>query len=135
MNETIKDLAVRRALALGAGAVRVTSARADEESRRRMQAAFERGDFLCWGYDDRYARRATDPGELCRGARSVICIALPYAAPGTRSRDPLRGRVSNYAWSGDYHRRLRALLSEVATQIDAAAGEPVTAIACDTKPL
>ncbi|HEY2554016.1 MAG TPA: tRNA epoxyqueuosine(34) reductase QueG [Candidatus Cybelea sp.] len=135
MNETIKDLAVRSALALGAGAVRVTSARADEESRRRMQAAFERGDFLCWGYDARYARRATDPGELCRGARSVICVALPYAAPGARNREPLRGRVSNYAWSGDYHRRLRGLLSEVAAQIDAAAGEPVTAIACDTKPL
>ena len=75
-----------------------------------MQAAFERGDFLCWRYDARYARRATDPGELCRGARSVICIALPYATPGARGCEPLRGRVSNYAWSGDYHRRLRALL-------------------------
>lgn len=135
MNETIKELAVRAALGLGAGAVRVTSARTDEESRTRMQAAFARGDFLCWGYDAKYARRATDPGELCRGARSVICIALPYATQAAPRREPLRGRVSNYAWSDDYHRRLRTLLSAVAARIDAAAGEPVTAIACDTKPL
>ncbi|MGC1381276.1 MAG: tRNA epoxyqueuosine(34) reductase QueG [Candidatus Baltobacteraceae bacterium] len=47
----------------------------------------------------------------------------------------MRGRVSNYAWSADYHRRLRARVSEVARAIDAAAGGPVTAVACDTRPL
>jgi epoxyqueuosine reductase len=134
VSEAIKQLAVRTALELGAGAVRITSARADEESRRRMQAAFARRDFLCWSYDDEYARRATDPGELCSGARSVICIALPYATAGPRS-GPLRGRVSNYAWSADYHRRLRALLDAVARTIDEAAGERVTTVACDTRPL
>ena len=134
MSEAIKQLAVRTALALGAGAVRVTSARADEESRRRMQAAFARRDFLCWSYDDEYARRATDPGELCAGARSVLCIALPYATAAPRA-GPLRGRVSNYAWSADYHRRLRALLDAVAQTIDEAVGERVTTVACDTRPL
>jgi epoxyqueuosine reductase len=134
VSEAIKQLAVRTALSLGAGAVRVTSARADWESRQRMQAAFARRDFLCWSYDDEYARRATDPAELCDGARSVLCIALPYAteAPGA---GPLRGRVSNYAWSPDYHRRLRALLDAVAHTIDEAAGKPVTTVACDTRPL
>jgi epoxyqueuosine reductase len=134
VSEAIKQLAIRAALELGAGAVRVTSARTDEESRRRMQAAFARKDFLCWGYDDEYARRATDPGELCAGARSVLCIALPYATPSPRA-GPLRGRVSNYAWSTDYHRRLRKLLDGVAQRIDDAAGTPVTNIACDTRPL
>jgi epoxyqueuosine reductase QueG len=101
----IKEHAIRTALALGAGAVRVARAYADEESRRRMEAAFERGDFATWGYDGEYARRACDPGALLRGARSVVCIALPYAVPGPAKRAPLRGRVSNYAWSFDYHRR------------------------------
>src|SRR5665213_1616143 len=32
-------------------------------------------------------------------------------------------------------RRMRAMLEDVAAAIDEAAGEPVTAIACDTKPL
>lgn len=134
MSESIKQLAVRTALALGAGAVRVTSARADAESRRRMQAAFARRDFLCWSYDDEYARRASDPGELCAGARSVLCIALPYATPAPPA-GKLHGRVSNYAWSADYHRRLRTLLDAVAHTIDEAAGERVTAVACDTRPL
>ncbi|MFY9740106.1 MAG: tRNA epoxyqueuosine(34) reductase QueG [Candidatus Cybelea sp.] len=134
MSEAIKQLAVRTALALGAGAIRVTSARADEESRRRMQAAFARRDFLCWSFDDEYARRATDPGELCADARSVLCVALPYATAVPRA-GPLRGRVSNYAWSADYHRRLRALLDAVARTIDEAVGERVTTVACDTRPL
>jgi epoxyqueuosine reductase len=48
---------------------------------------------------------------------------------------PLTGRVSNYAWSADYHHRVKAMLAQIAQRIDEAAGEPVTAIACDTKPL
>src|SRR6202041_1848015 len=100
----------------------------------QMQAAFARGDFLCWSYDDDYARRSTNPGALCGGARSVLCIALPYATPAPGG-GPLRGRVSNYAWSPDYHRRLRALLDAVARTIDEAVGERVTTVACDTRPL
>jgi epoxyqueuosine reductase len=135
MSEEIKQLAIRTALELGAGAVRVTGARADAESRLRMQEAFERGDFRCWNYDAGYARRATDPRELCADARSVVCVAVPYATPGGRRRGELRGRVSNYAWSADYHHRLRDLLEKVARSIDLAAGACVTSVACDTKPL
>ncbi len=60
---------------------------------------------------------------------------MPYAtvAPSTPSR--LRGRVSNYAWSPDYHRRLRELLGAVAREIDTAAGTHATAVVCDTRPL
>jgi epoxyqueuosine reductase len=130
----IKRRAVEAARALGAGDVRVTGAFADVESRERMRAAFERGDFTTWRYDEAYARKAADPQELLANARSVICIAVPYATAAPQPR-ALRGRVSNYAWSADYHRRMRALLSEVARGIDEAAGAPVTAIACDTKPL
>ena len=74
------------------------------------------------------------PGELCAGARSVLCIAIPYATPAPPA-GKLHGRVSNYAWSADYHRRLRTLLDAVAHTIDEAAGERVTAVACDTRPL
>ncbi len=130
----IKRGAVEAARSLGAADVRVTEAFADVESRERMRSAFERGDFATWRYDESYARRAADPRELLANARSVVCIAVPYAtaAPPRRA---LRGRVSNYAWSLDYHRRMRSLLAEVARGIDEAAGAPVTAIACDTKPL
>ncbi len=131
----IKRRAVRRAVELGAGDVRVVAARSDAESRRRMAAAFERGDLTTWSYDGEYARRATDPATLLPQARSVVCVAVPYATAQPRARSGLRGRVSNYAWSRDYHGRLRALLGAVAREIDEAAGTQATAVVCDTRPL
>jgi len=131
----IKRRAVERAIELGAGDVRVVAARRDDESRERMAAAFRRGDLGAWGYGPEYARRATDPATLLPEARSVVCVAVPYATAPPRARGGLRGRVSNYAWSRDYHPRMRALLNAVAREIDEAAGTSATAIACDTRPL
>lgn len=134
LTTSIKALAIERARELGAGDVRVVDAKSDAQSRERMREAFARGDFATWGYDDGYARTAADPQAVLAGAQSLVCVAVPYATPAPQRR-PLHGRVSNYAWSSDYHRRMRALLGEVARTIDAAAGAPVTAIACDTKPI
>ncbi len=131
----VKDRAIRKALELGAGAVRVTSARADTPARRRMETAFARGDLATWGYGSLYAGQASDPRALLPAARSLLCVALPYGTAPPRENAPLRGRVSNYAWSADYHRRLQRLLGDVASEIDAAAGGPVTALVCDTRPL
>lgn len=132
--QAFKALACEAARELGAADVRVAPAHPDEAAREAMRAAFTRGDFTTWRYDDEYARKASAPEHVLAGAQSVICIAMPYrtdepAAP------PLSGRVSNYAWSADYHHRVKALLAQVALRIDRAAGEAVTAIACDTKPL
>ncbi len=131
----IKERAIRTALDRGAATARVVPAVPDALTRGRMERAFERGDFATWGYGAEYARGASDASALLEGARSVICIAMPYGAPAPRTEAPLRGRVSNYAWSPDYHRELRALLRSVASEIDASAGASVTAIACDTRPL
>lgn len=130
----LKELAVNAARARGAGDVRVVSAAPDAQSRERMTASFERGDFATWRYDRAYAETANDPSAILPGARSVICIAVPYAASAPR-RGPLHGRVSSYAWSSDYHRRMRGLLGEVAAAIDEAVGHVVCAVACDTKPI
>jgi epoxyqueuosine reductase len=131
----VKAVAVETARRLGAGDVRVTSAFPDDESRERLSASFARGDLATWRYDDRYARDATDPQTILAGARSVICAAFPYATALRSAPAPLRGRVSNYAWSRDYHGRVRDVLGRVAAAVDAAAGRAVTAIACDTRPL
>jgi epoxyqueuosine reductase len=132
--DAIKQLACNEAHRLGAADVRVADAHEDEAARDAMRAAFSRGDFSTWPYNEEYAGKAASPQHVLAGARSVICIAVPYRtdapAPG-----PLEGRVSNYAWSADYHHRVKALLRSVAERIDDAAGAPVTAVACDTKPL
>ncbi len=130
----IKARAVEIARALGAASVRVADAAPDESTARRLAESFDRGDLSSWPYDDAYARAAADPASILPGARRVICIAFPYASPPPK-RTHLRGRVSNYAWSRDYHARVRAALREVASEIDRLAGEGVTAVACDTRPI
>jgi epoxyqueuosine reductase len=132
--DAIKQLALRAARDLGAADVRIAPAHPDEAARAAMREAFARGDFTTWRYDDEYARKASSPQHVLEGARSVICIAMPYRTEEPAPL-PLTGRVSNYAWSADYHHRVKALLANVAQRIDEAAGEAVTAIACDTKPL
>jgi epoxyqueuosine reductase len=114
--------------------VRVTPAFVDHATFERLREAFGRGDFATWGYDDLRASRAADPRTILESARSIICIAFAYATPPPR-RPPLHGRVSNYAWSEDYHRRLLLVLHAIAREIDERAGAPVTAVACDTKPI
>ena len=119
----------------GADAVRIAPAAALDATRAHLAASFARGDLASWPYDAAYAARASDPRTLLPGARSVICIAVAYATPPAGRVARGRGRVSNYAWSADYHRRMRALLVRVAAEIDRLAGAPVTAIACDTAPI
>jgi epoxyqueuosine reductase len=133
--EALNALATRVAFAAGAGAVRVASAFADAGTRERMEASFERGDMATWGFDAAYADKAADPRAVLAAARSVICIAVPYATPIPPPDGQLRGRVSNYAWSADYHKRVGRMLHAVAAALDEAAGKRVTAVACDTAPL
>ncbi|MHB8462613.1 MAG: tRNA epoxyqueuosine(34) reductase QueG [Vulcanimicrobiaceae bacterium] len=132
--DELTHIAHEAARAAGASLVRITAATRNGAAQRSMSESFERGDFTTWGYTSAYADAATDPASILPSARSIICIAVAYATPKMRYR-PLHGRVSNYAWSADYHRRMRTLLAQVATALDTAAGAPVTAIACDTKPL
>ena len=119
---------------LGASDMRVAAALPADEVARAMHAAFERRDFETWGYGEEYARKAADPRGLLPGAQAVICIAVPYRTEAVRER-PLHGRVSNYAWSNDYHRRMQHMLRELAAFIDERAGEPACSVACDTRPL
>ncbi len=97
-----------------------------------MAASFDRGDLQTWPYGERYAAKAADPRTLLAEARSVVCIAVSYATP-SEAPPPGRGRVSNYAWSDDYHRRMRAMLRDLASELRALGA--ATAIACDTAPV
>ena len=109
----------------GAAAVRIAPADADATTRARMHEALARGDLATWSYDAAYADAATDPASLLPGARSIVCIAIPYATPIPRERRG-HGRVSAYAWSRDYHRRMQTTLREIAARIDDLAADPNT---------
>ncbi len=129
-SEAVKTIAREH----GAAAIRIASAATDATTRSRMRTSLARGDLATWSYDDAYADAATDPATLLPGARSIICIAIPYATPVPRERRG-HGRVSAYAWSRDYHRRMQSTLRAIAVAIDVLAGEPRMRVVCDTAPL
>ena len=100
-----------------------------------MRASFARGDLATWGYGEGYAAAASDPSAILPGAARVLCLAMPYATRRPEREPPLTGRVSNYAWSRDYHTVLRGKLGELAGMLDDFAGAKVAIAVCDTAPL
>jgi epoxyqueuosine reductase len=128
----VRRAVIDAARACGADAVRIAPAEALAETRDRLNASFERGDLDAWPYDARYASAAADPRTLLAEARSVVCVAVAYATPPKPERDG-HGRVSNYAWSNDYHRRMKTMLAALAREL--ASLGATSAIACDTAPV
>jgi epoxyqueuosine reductase len=128
----LRRAVIEAARACGADAVRIAPAVPLAGARAHLTASFERGDLDAWPYDARYAAVATDPRTLLPEAQSIVCIAVAYATPSQPRHDD-RGRVSNYAWSDDYHRRMKAMLAALARALEALGA--TTAIACDTAPV
>ena len=128
----LRRAVIEAAHACGADAVRIAAAEPLGETRAQLNASFERGDLATWPYDARYAAVATDPRTLLPDARSVVCIAVAYASPAQPVAAD-RGRVSNYAWSHDYHQRMKAVLATLARELEALGA--TAAIACDTAPV
>lgn len=78
-----------------------------------------RGDRIIW---------RKDLTAILPGARSLIVVGLDYATlelPPEIARDPLRGRISNYAWGTDYHDLMLAMFEELASFVRAKAGDAV----------
>ena len=130
----VKSALLAKAKELGAIATGSSSAEVDPFLLERMRAAIARGDLATWNYDDTYAQAVCDPQTLLPGARSVICVALAYAHPAPRLPRGY-GRISNYAWSGDYHAEMRRLLDTLLRELHALAPQAKAVAVCDTKPL
>jgi len=68
-------------------------------------------------YLERQADKRREPALVLDNVRSIVVLAMNYHAAVAPPEDPLRGRISRYAWGEDYHRlirgRVRALLDFV----------------------
>lgn len=77
-------------------------------------------------YLERQASKRMDPGLVLAGARSVIVLALNYSFDCTLEESSVNGRISRYAWGGDYHpivkSRLNRLLEFIYSQVPDAHG-------------
>jgi epoxyqueuosine reductase len=88
--------------------------------------AEELDDWLAHGmqggmaYIERQAEKRKDPSRVLAGVRSIVTLAINYYCAVEEPRDPMRGRISRYAWGEDYHRlisgRLESLLAFVKTE-------------------
>jgi epoxyqueuosine reductase QueG len=112
----LRAAVIDAARACGADAVRIASAEPLAATRAQLNAAYDRGDLQTWPYDERYAAAASDPRTLLAEARSIVCVAVAYATP-SEALPHGRGRVSNYAWSSDYHHRMKTMLAELAAAL------------------
>lgn len=100
------------------GVARAGPAPRAEAFRERLGAGLA-GAMPFLGRD---AHRRLDPGRVLPGARSVLCVAANYYAPGGGEEDPSRGRISLYARGRDYHEILLGRLRELARLLEGAGG-------------
>lgn len=90
------------------------------------------------GYLRRHAPMKADPRALLPAARSVLALTWPYGTPPPNAPEGTvpRGRVSRYAWGGDYHDVLTERLGRLAAFVSTQAGRPVRTRACvDSAPV
>lgn len=83
----------------------------------------------------REPEKRTDPKILFPEAKSIIAVALNYFTPHEHEENPLKGKVSRYAWGDDYHdvlkEKLRELFEFIKSEDAAAEGK----ICVDTAPI
>ncbi len=76
---------------------------------------------------DRHIRRR-DLSVILPGVQTLVIVALDYgthAIPPDILRDPLRGRISNYAWGVDYHDLLTPRLEQLADWLRIQSGQEI----------
>jgi len=91
-------------------------------------------DYMHNNFDKR-----TNPANLLKNAKSVICTALNYKPahrPDIKQNDQNFGRIANYAMYIDYHTFIKDMLFQLADFIKQTAGVPVKFKPCvDSVPL
>ncbi|NLX09228.1 MAG: tRNA epoxyqueuosine(34) reductase QueG [Chloroflexi bacterium] len=97
------------------------------DAYQRWIAAGMHGTMNYLARPDRQQRRA-DLNVILPGVRSLVVVALDYAAPAPPASiltDPRRGRISNYAWGHDYHALMTPRLEQLAAYLRDHAGDDV----------
>lgn len=91
------------------------------EDARIFETWLERGDQagMSWMLREDSLRRRLDPRLLFAPVRSILTVALPYAAPATPG-DPTEPRIAAYAHGEDYHLRFPRLLDEAMREVQEA---------------
>jgi epoxyqueuosine reductase len=116
-----------RALAEGFQKVGIVRAEALQAERERLEEWLRRGYEGEMRWMAREPERRADPRAIFPDARSVVVVALNYYTPHHHGSNPATGKVSRYAWGGDYHEvvsgKLKLLLNWIKEQWPKAEGK------------
>jgi epoxyqueuosine reductase len=77
----------------------------------------------------------THPHYVLHGVRSILMLGFDYRTVEVAAAQPGQGRVSRYAWGGDYHELIRARLRSLVDWLHAAAPQAKVRAVVDTAPL
>jgi epoxyqueuosine reductase len=119
--QTAKTLVIAHAKELGFDLVGVCAAEPFLSEERTFKQRVSAGLLANWHYPDEDIERNCRPQRVLPGARSIVCTATSYltaAEPYDPSAPGLRGAVSSYSWSKDYHRVIGGRLRELARFIE-----------------
>ncbi len=84
-----------------------------ERARRAFLDWLARGRHGEMAYLSRGAGARIEPQRIVAGATSVAVFGEGYDTPHRHPDDPMRGRLSRYAWGEDYHRVLGRKLARL----------------------
>jgi epoxyqueuosine reductase len=105
-----------RAHRLGFFKTGITSARPLPHPER-FTSWLESGLHGEMNYMERQASRRLDPRTIFVSARSLIVPAMRYGADEDFADEPLKGRISRYAWGSDYHEAVKGRLEQLLQSI------------------
>ncbi len=145
--ESLEARLKRQARALGFELAGIAPAR-PADGFARLRDWLERGFAGDMEYMSRHAEARRHPQAVLPEVRSVLMVAMSYAASGGRQpvgesqnrgadapRSPVRGRVARYARGSDYHEVLRARLNQLLAWVQAEAPGCRGRGVVDTSPL
>jgi epoxyqueuosine reductase len=98
LKATIRDTA----RALGMTRVGFAAAR-DLGPEAGLEPWLERSYHGTMAWMERDPARRRDPRRAAAETRTVVSVAMNYFHPGSTGGGPGTGRISRYAWGGDYH--------------------------------
>jgi len=121
IKQTAKAFVTARAKELGFDLVGVCAADRFLVEERTFKRRVREGLLANWHYPDEDIERNCTPSQSLPGAKSIVCTATSYLTdvePYDPKKPGLRGAVSSYAWSNDYHRVITGRLRQLARFIE-----------------
>jgi len=116
------------------GAVQVGGAETWEAYRRWLDQGYAGEMRRYLARPDAVDRRA-DPRQILSETRTLLVVAASYAGPPHQDLPPLHGRISRYAWVGDYHRWLKRRLESLVSALEEDLGPFPSRCYVDTGPI